>query len=290
MTDRDIIETTSHATISSAENRHAPEWSMRPFEEFLSQTERLGELLDLSMRGISLLRGVPRIVEVIAKVKSDLDDPKTKGNLDRARREADLAQKEVDQGFPLLRAQAAIALWAALEACVRLFVVRWLQNHKPAMEVDAIQKLRVKIGEYERLDGEDRFFYILDRLEQELSTPLRSGVIKFEAILEPFGLSGTVHQRLRRDIFELNQIRNALVHRAGIADRRLIDACPWLGLTVGDQVKIDVHTSRRYFGAVVTYATELICRVGEYFEVDMRAFRERDKERSGESEPAGQDS
>src|SRR5262249_16660591 len=150
--------------------------------------------------------------------------PKTKEMMDRANKEAELAQREIDQEFPLLRAQAAIALWSALEACVRLFVARWLQNHKPAMEVDAIQKLRVKIEEYERLEGEDRFFYILDRLEQELSTPLRSGVIKFEAILEPFGLSGTVEQRVRRDIFELNQVRNALMHRGGFADRRLIDA------------------------------------------------------------------
>ena len=143
----------------------APTWAMQPWEEFIQQVERLEQLLHLSIRGISMLQAVPKIVEVLAKVKEDFSEDAQQRVAD-AQKEAELARREVSEGFPLLHAQATIALWSALEATVRLFTVRWLQNYKPAMDVEAIQKLRVRIGEYERLEGEDRFFYILERLEQ----------------------------------------------------------------------------------------------------------------------------
>ena len=260
----------------SLEKPTTPKWATRPFREFIDQAERLDQLLHLSMSGISMIRGVPKIVEVLAKVEEDSGEH-ARQKIENAKREADLAQKEVDEGFPLLHAQTTIALWSALEATVRLFIVRWLQNYQPAMNVEVIQKLRVRIGEYERLEGEDRFFYILDRLEQELSAPLRSGVSRFESLLEPFGLAGAVDEDLRRNLFELNQVRNVLVHRSGVADRRLIESCPWLEVKVGDILKMRHDTTRRYFDSVMRYSTTLIVRIAEHFGVDMSEFRSSSK-------------
>jgi len=250
----------------------APKWATQPFRDFMERTERIDQLIDLSIKGISMLRGVPKIVEVLAKVErgsAKEDDYSVR----RAKKAAKLAQREVDEGFPLLHAQATIALWSTLEATIRLFIVRWLQNYEQAMEVEAIQKLRVKIGDYECLEGGDRFFYILDRLDQELSAPLKNGITRFELLLEPFGLSGPVDEDVKRNLFELNHVRNSLVHRSGFADRRLIDSCPWLKLTVNDPVKVDHEMMRNYFISVMKYITELIARVGERFGVDMAEVR-----------------
>lgn len=250
----------------------APKWATQPFHDFMEQTERIYQLTDLSKKGISMLRSVPKIVEVLAKVeKGSVEE----GNysLERAKKEAELAQREVDEGFPLLHAQAIIALWSALEATIRLFIARWLQNYKQAMEVEVIQRLRVRIGDYERLEDADRFFYILDRLDQELSAPLKNGITRFELLLEPFGLSGQVEEDVKRNLFELNHVRNSLVHRSGLADRRLIDSCPWLKLRAGDPVKVDHEMVQNYFQSVAKYITELIVRIGEHFGVDMAEFR-----------------
>lgn len=250
----------------------APQWATQPFHDFINQTERIAQLMDLSVKGISMLRGLPKIVEVLAKVENGSVE---EGNysLERAKKEAELAQREVDEGFPLLHSQATIALWSALEATIRLFIVRWLQNYKEAMEVEVIQRLRVRIGDYERLEDEDRFFYILDRLDQELSAPLKNGITRFELLLEPFGLSGQVEKDVKHNLFELNNVRNSLVHRSGLADRRLIDSCPWLKLTVGDPVKIDYEMINKYFQSVMKYGMELIVRIAEHFGVDMAEFR-----------------
>lgn len=250
----------------------APKWATQPFHDFMEQTERIHRLTDLSIKGISMIRSVPKIVEVLAKVEKG-SAKETDYSFKRAKKEAELAQREVDEGFPLLHAQATIALWSALEATIRLFIARWLQNYRQAMDVEVIQKLRVRIGDYERLEGEDRFFYILDRLDQELSAPLKNGITRFERLLEPFGLSGLVDEDVKRNLFELNHVRNSLVHRSGLADRRLIDSCPWLKLTVGDPVKVDHAMVRNYFISVMKYITELIARVGEHFGVDMAEVR-----------------
>lgn len=257
------------------ENSHkkpgAPKWATKPFRDFIHQTERLDQLLHLSMDGISMLRGVPKIVQALAKADGKSGE-EVHDRLESAKKEAELAHREINDGFPLLHAQTTIALWSALETAIRLFLARWLQNYKQAMEVEAIQKLRVRIVEYERLEGEDRFFYILNRLEQELATPLKTGVKRFELLLEPFGLSGPVDEDVRRNLFELNQVRNVLVHRSGVADRRLVDSCPWLKLKVGEPVKVNHEMTDHYFQSALKYATELIVRIGEHFGVDMSEF------------------
>jgi hypothetical protein len=256
----------------NGKKRKAPKWATQPFRDFIIQTERLAQLLHLSMKGISMIRGLPELVQALTEAQEEPDE-EANYRLERAKKEADLAHREVSDDFPILHAQTTIALWSALEATIRLFLVRWLQNYKNAMEVNAVQKLRVRIGEYELLEGEDRFFYILDRLERDLSTPLKTGITRFELLLEPFGLSGSVNENVRRNLFELNEIRNSLVHRSGSADRRLVDSCPWLSLKVGDQVKVDPKMINRYFESVYSYGTELIIRIGEFFGHDMGKFR-----------------
>lgn len=272
--------------VTTKDKKGAPSWATGPFKEFIDHGERLGHLLHLSMRGISVLRGMPRIVVVIAKVESD-DSEDTARRLDSARKEADLAQREVNEGFPLLTAQTVIALWCALEAAIRLFLARWLQHNKDALEVDAVQKLRVRIGEYEQLKDDDRYFYILDRLEQETSAPLKCGVTRFELLLEPFGLAGAVDEKDRRDLFELNQVRNCLVHRSGIADRRLVESCPWLNLTTGATLKVDSAMTNCYFDAAMSYTVALIVRLGERYGVDMSDVKNHSRAQKDNASSAG---
>jgi hypothetical protein len=214
-----------------------------------------------------------RIVEAVAKAHGREELEETASSLANAESHATFAKREIENGFPMLHANTVLAVWSHLEAGVRLFLARWLENEKTAFDLDAIQRMKIKIGEYERLEGEDRYFYIIDRLEQELSAPLKCGVNRFEAVLDTFGFGGKVDDQVQRDLFELNQIRNCLMHRAGRADRRFVDACPWLGLVVGQQLTVTPEATSRYIRSVLLYAIELVCRVGERFGKDMAESR-----------------
>jgi len=251
----------------------APSWATQPFSDLTESVEHLGQLLNMSIRGITLFRAIPQMVTAVAKAKGREEHQDTAKELADAEIAAAFALRETETGFPVLHAHAALSVWSQLEAAVRLFLARWLEHEKSALDVEAVQRLKVKIGEYERLQGEDRYFYIVDRLEQETVAPLKSGIGRFEVILEPFGLSGKVEADIQRDLFELNQVRSCQLHRAGRADRRFVDACPWLGLEVGQRLNVTSEATRRYINAVLLYATELVCRIGERFGVDMADSR-----------------
>jgi hypothetical protein len=214
----------------------------------------------------ALLRGQPHMMKVLAGI--DREQPlrwaKAKDKLERA---VKLAHREVDDGFPVLYGQAAIALWSSLEALIRSLVAQWLANTPGAWQVDAVTKLHVKLGDYESLDRDERCLWITDLIDQEVSGPLRNGVDRFESLLQPFGLSGSVDPEGRKTLFELSQIRHVLVHRNGTVDKRLVDACPWLGLKAGDHLVVTSSMWEAYSQTLARYVDELIQRVRVRFDL-----------------------
>lgn len=259
------------ASIDSSRKSGAPAWATAAFERFLDQTERLWNVTRLSCRGISLLRSIPNTVETLAAIKGQEDAPDHKDQLERARRDAELAQREVDADFPLVFSHAIVTLWSLLESMTRATVVAWLKNDRSTYAAEAIAKLRVRIGEYEQLSNDDRFHYVAELLEGEVGAGIRNGVERFEALLKPFGLDGQIPDGLRRDVFEFGQVRNTIVHRGGITDRQLASACPWLGFSVGTDLPITKEHFYRYQEAAHSYVVVLMCRVGAKFGADASA-------------------
>jgi len=113
------------------------------------------------------------------------------------------------------------------------------------------------LGEYETLKGNEKYEYIIDAVEFQSRSKLGKGVSQFESLLEQFDLSGKVDDDLRRHILELQQVRHVLVHRNGIVDKRLLQACPWIVPGVGKTVFIDHEIYEMYYDAVLKYAFEI---------------------------------
>jgi hypothetical protein len=235
------------------------------FTEFLDQHEKLHDVLHLSMGGISMIRSRHQAMTLLAELDGKLEEEAEK--LKRAERDRDLAQRELDNDFPLLHEQATVALWSSLEALIRTFLGRWLENKPEAWQTDAVRRLKVRLGEYESLDRADRCLWIVDLLDQEIGGPLRNGANRFECLLQPFGLSGEIDDEVQKALFELSQVRHVLVHRRGYADKRLLNACPWLSYKGGEPIKIGHAMWRRYDGAVGEYIFEIIRRVALSFGV-----------------------
>jgi hypothetical protein len=242
-----------------------PAWAMAPFEDFINLAERIVQLLHLSTCGLSIMVKMPALLRSTVKGAQGELEVHHIESLQRVERVANLAQREVDDNFPLLHAYSVIGLWSSLESTIRLFVANWLQHSGHAMNVEAVQKLRVKIGEYESLSGQDKYFYLLDRIEQETATNLLNGVNKFESLLGQFGLSGPVEERVKRALFEMGQVRNVIVHRSSIADRRFVEACPWLQLNVGDTIKISYDQYINYYESSIYYMKTVMKRLPGHF-------------------------
>lgn len=98
---------------------------------------------------------------------------------------------------------------------------------------------------------------------------MRDGVNQFEAMLEPFGLSGPLPRSLKQDMYEFGQVRNLIAHNASRVDRRFAKACPWLKTKIGEEFRVSPEMYMKYLNATVVYVTLIVCRVGEHYGTDM---------------------
>jgi len=83
------------------------------------------QIVEISEHGISVLRGMPQIVKVLADVEDNAQDPISAENLERAKKEAELASDEVAKNFPVLHGFSVVALWSWLEHFVKGIVALW---------------------------------------------------------------------------------------------------------------------------------------------------------------------
>src|SRR5262245_57869985 len=99
----------------------------------------------ISVQGITALQEVSRVAEIASKIR------KEEFSAEKRRHAAtieDIAKKEVARDFPTLHSQAVLALWHGLDNNIRQLVATWLLEHPSTLEIDAIQKLKVRLGEF----------------------------------------------------------------------------------------------------------------------------------------------
>ncbi len=215
--------------------------------------------------------GMRRIREILKDDEGSSNRLSSVTQLDENKNEALLMQFELNHGFPVLHGFAVVALWSWLEHFVKGFLALWILYRKDALNVPVVQKLKVRLGEYLQLEGEEQSRYLLDLLESELGSPRKRGVTRFESLLEPFGLSGPLPDGCAEALFELQQVRNAIVHNNGCADRKLITACPWLGFRLEQVINVSNEMLDRYSDALGTYTRALVYRAGDLHGIDLRA-------------------
>jgi hypothetical protein len=235
-----------------------PKWALSPFEESLESLEVLIQLVHLSMRGIAGLRGMPKLIEALADLKEGEKKDKEAQRIENAKKEAALAESEVKKGFPLLHAQAAVSLWGLIENCIINFVAHFIINRPETLKIEAFAKIKIKIGEYEVLDKNEKAYYIIELLEREIGGSFKKGTTRFEILMGHIGITVRIEDAIKRDLLELQQIRNVVTHKNSVIDRRFNESCPWLGLKVGDKIIITHADFIRYVKATDMYMANLV--------------------------------
>lgn len=260
----------SGETKTKAGGPKVPAWAVSHFKSTVEAYETLGQLIHISEKGISVLRGMPKIVKVLADVEGSLSDPKSKKRLDLAEKEAALAETEVEKDFPVLHGFAVVALWSGLEHFTKSLIALWLTHRKDALTAPSVQRLKVKLGDYLQLSKAEQAHYLVELLEQDLASPLKRGVSRFESLLELFSLGGSLPDGCAKTLFELQQVRNVIAHRNGIADRRLRSECPWLKVKLTQPVPVTREMLNHYFDAAMEYALTVFYRIGDAYGHDLR--------------------
>jgi hypothetical protein len=235
-----------------------PVWASRPLHSWVDYTHAELELLRLATTSIAAMQGYGRLAEAMAKSSFAKTEPE---RVPEAQELSTLATSEVERGFPLLHAHATVALWGSLEVAIDDLVVSWLLNVPGAMSEGKLGQVRLRVAEIEGLDSEALARVVLTQAQGAGG----SGSTKLEGVLDLVGLSGEVPEVVRKLLFEMHNVRNLLVHRAGVADARFVAACPWLEKEPGDHISVGAADYDLYYLTGSAYVVTVDGRLDRHF-------------------------
>ncbi|AZC62628.1 hypothetical protein [Pseudomonas chlororaphis] len=217
----------------------------------LNQATRSVEAIDLRRR--------------IAEVLNEKQDYESESQLNTAKQHAlkvsEFAEGQRKDGLPYLHSLCAVRLWALTEAMVDELVVHSLLTPSECFDQALLSRLKGPLIEFRSASPDEQAEFLAETLKQLVDAPLKLGAGKFEALLAPVGLGGEIQEGVRRTLYELSQIRNIIVHKSGKADRRIVEACPWLNYKKGDTVHVTFKMFECYRLAVYWYIVAIRGRV-----------------------------
>lgn len=143
---------------------------------------------------------------------------------------------------------AAVGILTAVEVYVEDVFVE-VCSHVDLPTEPRIRKVKVPLAEFTKSDEPERFRILWNRIE----SPERDGVDKWDDILKLVGVSVNVETLsaigllpesptrnnglVRRILRELYEVRNVILHRGGIVDRKLVEASRG-GFGVGEPLRL----------------------------------------------------
>jgi len=205
--------------------------------------------------------------EVVTRMSKYRGRSYTEEELEHGRTRAATVQAFADEqeskGFPYLYNLLAIRIWTILENLVDESAARRVRDPKIMMTLKGLEGLSVPLLQFLSAGEDARTEFIVDTIKQATKSRLKIGVGRFESLLEAVGLGGEVPDSIKRTILELSEIRNVLVHRDGVCDRRIVERCPWLTLNAGQQVAVSEEQFRLFRLLPGWYICEMHRRAGD---------------------------
>lgn len=221
------------------------------YQRLSTQMEELRLFAELCARGLEYSISATSIHDVVrlgietGAVKRDVSAEQLAQQREQAMRLEQFAKDQADRDFPYLYGLLSIRVWTILEDVVNNIVLERVSDKAKLVDLPAFESLSVPLVPFLNADEHSRDELVLAALQQATKSRLKSGIGRFDCLLDAVGLGGGVPDSMRRAVLELSELRNVLTHRDGVCDKRVSQRCPWLRLRVGDRVSI----SRNRFSA-----------------------------------------
>jgi len=229
---------------------------------------KLDRFVEFCLFGLESASGATGLIELrreVALVFKEPDPYPTPERYEHARQQAlvleSFAKDERTAGFSYLFDLVVVKLWSILETWSDDLLVEQLRAPAKCKDKHLIMSLKGPLLDFANAGPDEQAELLATELKVAVKAPLKLGVSRFEAIFEPLGLDGLVPDIVRKTIFELSQARNVIVHRAGIADSRFVEACPWLDVSLGQPLRLSPMHFHCYALGARWYVVELNRRI-----------------------------
>ena len=248
--------------LASDEDREGIEWLRRAFRQYISYVRDTHKLVALAALGISRMEGEIQLVEALINYDLTVSGIEERSEeqsrrIAEAKERAAFAKRENEEGFPFLCAHSLVGLWGAFEGAVDDFLATWLVAHPDKLTDAETIRLRVSASDLLALSEQDRVRLVLGELTRSQSVEARMGISRFEGLLSRVGLSGEVSETVKRQIFEMQQVRHLWAHRGGRPDEAFRSRCPWMHADPSGKIRVDMNRLNDYGATTVRYAIDI---------------------------------
>lgn len=234
----------------------------------LDQYGEVHRTMLMAMGGISMHKARPQAIKALSKAKKRLEEndetqEEFDKNLNSAIEDADYAEKQIKQGFPILVSMSIVVLWSYLETTVNDVAINWLVETRFKTLNDDTKKLSVPFSDMQNSSLKQRAALLIDSLVRKKGR--MHPVAKFEYILDAIGLGGILSDKLKNNLHEFSQVRNLCVHKVGKVDAKFKRECPSMKCRIGSVLRISPDDVLRFLDSGADYSATIAerCRAKE---------------------------
>ena len=165
------------------------------------------------------------------------------------------AKEEIENGFNTICSHHAITTWAAIETTIEQILVSLIQKVPTSITLieKSVPNLNTKKMRTTTADDAKRTIR-----SWEGAIGLSATMDRTLHMLGAFGLIVELDEEHKRNLSELAELRNVILHKGGRIDKRFKDKCPWRQDEIGGALHINRSQLGNYFEAASSVATKLM--------------------------------
>jgi hypothetical protein len=207
----------------------------------------------VSMTGIETLLNIGRIeLKRHGKIK---EMSKMDQLISMAKSTAKQAIKLEQDDFNVINIHCVVAIWGALEACVENMITLILMNDRGA--INTLRQSGATVRSIPGAPADEDCFKIYKNLERELRKS-KSVAEAYVEMLGIFGINVDCDNGMATKMAEINEIRNALLHRAGRINQRSITNAPALKPYLNRKIAIGAAVCGKYQKVVSDFCRNIL--------------------------------
>lgn len=233
--------------------------------QFSDEFNEMDSFMYCTLEGIGYSTVANEVIKTIRELEQSrkssshpyLVDDFYKNRKDHYERLKNFATREIEKGHPYLFSLVCVKSCSILEAAVDSIVVDLFKSFKHEEQSQKLLEMKGPLLPFLNASDDERAAFLRETLMRNIGADLKVGIGRFEAPLSELGLGGFVTSNVRRTLLELTEMRNAIVHRSGKVDNRLLKRCAWLSIKVDDSIFLGLVDYYRYTLAAQWYLIEL---------------------------------
>lgn len=237
------------------------------WSDVVPELTRLHRFIDLAVSGLQFGTEATRSVEQHRRVAEVLRRPDPYGTeetyqvaLAKAAELESFAKEQAAAKFSYVHELGIVKLWSILENAIDEITVERLRDPQ-GRGYEALNSLEGPLLPFFNASPDEQSEFLLGKLKSSVKAPLQRGVGRFEALLDPIGLGGSVDPLVARVFIDLSETRNVIVHRGGVADKQFLSRCPWNHTPTGDKLQVRKRQFDWHACAADWYVVEVDARL-----------------------------